>query len=397
MTAGTMEKVYRLHDDRVTPAAGAVLAYLAYRAYYANGRASWPAIDTISDACFIHRKTVLRAIDLLIELKYLEVAENQQWNAVDSETGMPKRKNYRTKVYNVLVENFVHVEDEGKEEADDRTDAKALAAGENTVGQNVTPAKTAESSKKHDGTECHPCMPDDHAEEDRMSPESGQNVTQLTNTPTNNYPSAPTGHLPASGATSAEGDRFWTRFVSLRSGLGLSTPKPRKADNRALAKLFWGLVTAGVARPSDLMIETAEWAMRTDWWPKRVRTGRQFAERFGEIRDDMKLSMRSATAGNAACPDVPHVHTADCEHVRRLLNCGKSVDTEPDPQRRREHATQVCAWLESGAGEDTVVDQLVALLKRERERYESQMAELSRLRAENGGRMFAGARLEVAS
>ncbi len=34
MTAGTAEKVWRLLDKRVTPAAGAVLTYLAYRAHY---------------------------------------------------------------------------------------------------------------------------------------------------------------------------------------------------------------------------------------------------------------------------------------------------------------------------------------------------------------------------
>ena len=38
MTAGTAEKVFRLRDKRLKPAAALVLIHLAYRAHYEDGR-----------------------------------------------------------------------------------------------------------------------------------------------------------------------------------------------------------------------------------------------------------------------------------------------------------------------------------------------------------------------
>lgn len=60
MTAGTAERVYRLRDGRVTPAMGAVLTYLAFRAYYEDGRCAWPSRDTIAAATFLSRRTVIQ-------------------------------------------------------------------------------------------------------------------------------------------------------------------------------------------------------------------------------------------------------------------------------------------------------------------------------------------------
>lgn len=103
MTAGTLEKVYTLHDPRINGAAGAVLSYYAYRAYYADGRCAWPATETIAASCFLDKRTVIRARALLIELGYMRVSPDQTWNARDPETGEWKRKNNRTTVYDVLT------------------------------------------------------------------------------------------------------------------------------------------------------------------------------------------------------------------------------------------------------------------------------------------------------
>lgn len=322
MTAGTLEKVYRLRDGRVTPAAGAVLAYLAYRAYYANGRAAWPALDTIAAACFIGRKTVIRAIDLLIDLGYLEVAEDQQWNALDSETGMPKRKNYRTKVYNVLPENFVFVEDEGKEQADDRAAAEVRAHVKSEGCQNVTPEETLESSRNVGVSECHPYERDEHARGDILSSQGCQNVTQLTNKPTNN-PSAPTGHLPASGANPGKNredetndrdawtpavdtdpgavaggtidggerdeavDRALSALVEQRSKLGLDAHEATNADRNAVRRLFERLAKRGQAQPLALVLGVVAYLPERDYWLRQVMTGRDLARHFDRIRNDM--------------------------------------------------------------------------------------------------------------
>ena len=151
MTAGTAERVYRLRDERVRPAMGAVLAYLAFRAYYEDGRCAWPAVDTIASATFLSRRTVIRALGQLVELGYVRENPNQEWNRMDPETGEWKRKGRRTVVYDVLVENFTRVESVSAERlADERPtedeQAREHDASAGTVGikpivegcQNVT-------------------------------------------------------------------------------------------------------------------------------------------------------------------------------------------------------------------------------------------------------------------
>lgn len=116
MTAGTVEKVYRLRDERLTPTMGAILAYYAYRAYYMDGRCAWPSIETVATACFCGTRTAYRAVTRLVELGYMRENPDQSWNARDPETGRLVRRGYRSKVYDVLVENFNRLDDEGQTE-----------------------------------------------------------------------------------------------------------------------------------------------------------------------------------------------------------------------------------------------------------------------------------------
>ncbi len=116
MTAGTVEKVYRLRDERLTPTMGAILAYYAYRAYYMDGRCAWPSIETVAAACFCGTRTAYRAVTRLVELGYMRENPDQTWNARDPETGRMVRRGYRSKVYDVLVENFNRLDDEGHTE-----------------------------------------------------------------------------------------------------------------------------------------------------------------------------------------------------------------------------------------------------------------------------------------
>ncbi len=96
MTAGTAEKVFRLRDKRLKPAAALVLIHLAYRAHYEDGRYAWPSLDSIAQACFISRASVARGLEQLKELGYVRVSPNQRWNEYDAETGEWRRKSYRT-------------------------------------------------------------------------------------------------------------------------------------------------------------------------------------------------------------------------------------------------------------------------------------------------------------
>ena len=137
MTAGTLEKVYRLDDPRLSATMGAVLAYYAYRAYYPDGRCAWPAVKTVAAACFCDEKTVRRALAGLCDMGYMRLSPDQTWNVRDAASGELKRKGYRSKVYDVLVENFAVMADEGPSERAAEHAEDAGEKAENQTGQNV--------------------------------------------------------------------------------------------------------------------------------------------------------------------------------------------------------------------------------------------------------------------
>ena len=132
------------------------------------------------------------------------------------------------------------------------------------------------------------------------------------------FPSAPTGHLPASGATAAEKEqldeddteiaeaagRVLASLGEQRSMLGLATPSPTKADRKAIIGLYRRLVDQGAQWPTLVMVDAISFAMNGDWWPKRIRTGRALARRWDELNDDMILAA-GRTDGDAHAQAVP--------------------------------------------------------------------------------------------
>lgn len=155
MTAGTQEKVLRLRDPRLTCAQKAVLSYLALRAYYMDGRCAWPAIRTIAGSVAVDERTVKRAIKTLIDLGYVRLSADQSWNAHNAETGTAVRKNYRTKVYDVLVKNFAAaaMTDEGDDErAEERAEAAHAAARRARRHTTVTKTDTHRFEGCHNAT-----------------------------------------------------------------------------------------------------------------------------------------------------------------------------------------------------------------------------------------------------
>ena len=135
------------------------------------------------------------------------------------------------------------------------------------------------------------------------------------------FPSAPTGHLPASGATAAEKNRteqsdeddteiaeaagrVLASLGEQRSMLGLATPSPTKADRKAIIGLYRRLVDQGAQWPTLVMVDAIGFAMNGDWWPKRIRTGRALARHWDELNDDMILAA-GRTDGDAHAQTVP--------------------------------------------------------------------------------------------
>ena len=135
------------------------------------------------------------------------------------------------------------------------------------------------------------------------------------------FPSAPTGHLPASGATAAEkkkteqldeddteiaeaAGRVLASLGAQRSMLGLATPSPTKADRKAIIGLYRRLVDQGAQWPTLVMVDAIGFAMNGDWWPKRIRAGRDLARHWDELNDDMILAA-GRTDGDAHAQTVP--------------------------------------------------------------------------------------------
>ena len=323
MTAGTIEKVYRLSDDRLTPMMGAVLAYYAYRAYYMDGRCAWPSLATVASACFCDEKTVRRALARLCELGYMQVNPDQSWNARNPETGQWVRRGYRSKVYDVLVENFENLADEGDtERARERAECwhrgseEGHDAGEHQTGQNVHPDEKPMIPTVFQTGQNVRSGKSDENKVDIVSPRTGQNV----HLPTSNQQSspAPTGHPPTIRNEAADIGGRKQRSVSqpirrqpvsepvtrdvgggdgandvldalagMRSSLGLENPLPTRRDRRAVGGLLERVRSrnADGERMSarDEVLRVIAWIPSNTFWLRRAMTGRALAANWPDI------------------------------------------------------------------------------------------------------------------
>jgi hypothetical protein len=424
MTAGTAEKVYRLRDGRVTPAMGAVLTYLAYRAYYEDGRCAWPSTDTIAMSCFLSKRTVIRALGALIDLGYVRQNPNQAWNQMDPETGEWKRKGYRTVVYDVLTECFEHVEDVSAERV---RDAQEVAANQGC--QNVTPEENVGNTPFVEG--CQNVTPESDASDrgDIVTGRGCQNVTQLTNN--QQLPPTPTGYPPASGESPEQGDgrsgedtgrgpgvaptsdaggdarRVCAHLAGVRRAAGLTCPDATGRDLAAVARLLERLRAAGVADPVARVCSAVDWAMGAaggGYWRRRLRSGRRLADGWDELVDDMTLARdRSATQPSPAAVSCTAGHRADCEHMRGIGEAAEFVQRYPSFAVRHAHDRRLAALADDGLSRTELCTVLRGLLREDaqaqRVRAEQEAREKARIqqevaaeRARRGGSMFIGSR-----
>lgn len=99
---------------------------------------------------------------------------------------------------------------------------------------------------------------------------------------------------PDGGELAEAVDRVLASLDEQRSKRGLTTPAPTKADRRAVADLYRRLVDQGAPWPTVAMVDAIGFALTGDWWPKRVRTGRDLARHWNELNDDMILAAARA-------------------------------------------------------------------------------------------------------
>jgi len=425
LTAGTAEKVWRLLDKRVTPAAGAVLTYLAYRAHYEDGRCAWPSVETIAECCFVSVKTVQRSIALLIELGYVRENPNQQWNQLNPETGEWKRKGYRTVVYDVLTERMTTVRTPREERARDRAAMSEVVAGPEDAdgaGQNVAPAGSLEIQGNHDADRMSSLM-DGLGQNVR---ESGQNVALLTSD--KQLPPTPTGYPPASGESPEQGDRngedtgsgvdpavdddgdvrrVCAHLAGARRAVGLTCPDATKRDLMAVSRLLEHLRAGGVADAVARVCSAIDWAMGAaggEYWRRRLRSGRRLAGGFDELVDDMTLAAsRTDSSSGPAGSSCDGGHRADCVHVRGVGEADEFRERYPVFSARHAHDAHLAELADRGLSQAELRMVLRGLLREDAQaqRVRAEQAardrarvqrELAAARARNGGSMFTAAR-----
>ena len=359
MTVVTMVWVQE-HVHEVRNATKAVLSYLAFKAHYDDGTAAWPAIGTIAGACGLSEKTVQRSIDQLLDLGLIEPGQ-QNFSAINPKTGEPVRRNYQTIVWNVICKES----NLPTEPCEDPSASKVRAAM-----KRAERAKAKMSPLKNGGNK--PILTDfdkmspletqsgkDDGNEDKMS----KNLDKMSpnNTLKYNYPSLPTGELPASGkrptgedgkndetGRSSEAVTVMDHLTAIRSELSLTTSTPTKRD---YAKI--GNLVSRVAKAHDgdhaaavaLILAVIDWLPANTYWLRRIDSARRLADNWDQIANDWTVSQlenqrerdteartrdRKPISKPTPIPDhhsERHVHTLMCEHV---LNDMKPHEAEYD-------------------------------------------------------------------
>ena len=405
MTVVTMVWVQE-HVHEVRNATKAVLSYLAFKARYDDGTAAWPAIGTIAGACGLSEKTVQRSIDQLLDLGLIEPGQ-QNFSAINPKTGEPVRRNYQTIVWNVICKES-NLPTEPCEDPSASKVRAAMKRAERAKAKmsplNQTDQNDGESSDKMSGTADRKQTKRAKA---KMSPlKNGGNKPILTNfdkmspletqsgkddgnedkmskkldkmSPNNtlkyNYPSLPTGELPASGKRptgedgkneterSSEAVTVMDHLTTIRSELSLTTSTPTKRD---YAKI--GNLVSRVAKAHDgdhaaavaLILAVIDWLPANTYWLRRIDSARRLADNWDQIANDWTVSQlenqrerdteartrdRKPISKPTPIPDYHserHVHTLMCEHV---LNDMKPHEAEYDHEGSlRSGSSHACA------------------------------------------------------
>lgn len=335
------------HVHEVRNATKAVLSYLAFKARYDDGTAAWPAIGTIAGACGLSEKTVQRSIDQLLDLGLIEPGQ-QNFSAINPKTGEPVRRNYQTIVWNVICKES----NLPTEPCEDPSASKVRAAM-----KRAERAKAKMSPLKNGGNK--PILTDS----DKMSPLESQDGTNdvvedkmsekldkmsPNNTLKYNYPSLPTGELPASGkrptgedgknetGRSSEAVTVMDHLTAIRSKLSLTTSTPTKRDHAKIGNLVSRLAKAHDADRAvavALILTVIDWLPANTYWLRRIDSARRLADNWDQIANDWTVSQlenqrerdteartrgRKPISKPTPIPDYHserHVHTLMCEHV----------------------------------------------------------------------------------
>ncbi|MDU2061248.1 MAG: helix-turn-helix domain-containing protein, partial [Bifidobacterium breve] len=285
---------FRCHVGNAS--AKAVLVYLADRADD-DGTAAYPKIATIVNVTELSERTVRAALKTLQERGFIR--RGDQRYARLGKGGRNRLPQYCQVVWDLAVESdpstLTWIRETHTAEQDPATmggtvDPMASTIVENGESKDVLPenvgTKPISSTANLAGLEndsetalqipqgqhCESCTPSTaNAAPPALQISQGciyKDKTLQVNPPSKpSFPSAPTGHLPASGATAAEKNkteqsdeddteiaeaagRVLASLGAQRSMLGLATPSPTKADRKAIIGLYRRLVDQGAQWPT---------------------------------------------------------------------------------------------------------------------------------------------------
>ena len=293
--------------------AKAVLVYLADRADD-DGTAAYPKIATIVNVTELSERTVRTALKTLQERGFIR--RGDQRYARLGKGGRNRLPQYCQIVWDLAVESdpstLEWIKETHTAEHDPKTMGNTVDPAASTIMEN---GESKDVTPENAGTKPIPSTAN-------LAGLLYKNKTLQVNPPSKpSFPSAPTGHLPASGATAAEKNkteqldeddteiaeaagRVLASLGAQRSMLGLATPSPTKADRKAIIGLYRRLVDQGAQWPTLMMVDAIGFATNGDWWPKRIRTGRALARHWDELNDDMILAA-GRTDGDAHAQTVP--------------------------------------------------------------------------------------------
>ena len=291
--------------------AKAVLVYLADRADD-DGTAAYPKIATIVAVTELSERTVRTALKTLQERGFIR--RGDQRYARLGKGGRNRLPQYCQIVWDLTVESDpstlkwigeTHTAERDPATMGKTVDPEAGTVFENGESEDVLPENvgtkpipsTANLAGLEKGPEpalqipqgqhCESCTPSTA----NAAPPALQisqsciykDKTLQVNPPSKpSFPSAPTGHLPASGAAAAEKNkteqldeddteiaeaagRVLASLGEQRSMLGLATPSPTKADRKAIIGLYRRLVDQGAQWPTLVMVDAIGFAMNGDW------------------------------------------------------------------------------------------------------------------------------------
>ena len=366
--------------------AKAVLVYLADRADD-DGTAAYPKIATIVNVTELSERTVRTALKTLQERGFIR--RGDQRYARLGKGGRNRLPQYCQIVWDLAVESDpstlewikeTHTAEHDPKTMGNTVDPAASTIMENGESKDVLPENagtkpipsTANLAGLEKGPEpalqipqgqhCESCTPSTA----NAAPPALQisqscihkDKTLQVNPPSKpSFPSAPTGHLPASGETpttetesettdvGAEwehvGVELADRFELMRSKLGLPSAARERRDENAMCRLARHVARSnGDDDPAKALLTIGmviDWMPANRYWLSRAVRCRDFAKHWTGIANDCAVDRLTASQrrdAEARDRDKPenrpaHRHTWKCEHVLALLGRDETT-ADPD-------------------------------------------------------------------